>query len=309
MHEGTKTPGYIRDGKFVGDTEDATCPICINPSPPKLVFRRSNRVGIWKCPDCEIMYASPRFSEASLSKIYENEAFVDESFYKDWSYEKWKSENQGRSYVSQKLKIDLIRRFLSKEDKILDSGCGTGLFCLEAAKQGLNVEGIDPSHMLVERGRELFQIPLHQGRLEDFDPGYRYRGIVLWAVLEHVYNPKALVKRCGHLLGKGGYLFIDVPNHEGASNRFKTFLCRKRIKKDDFKHFGFPWHIYAFNKKSLSSLITACGFFPVLFEFWSHLLKDGADGFFAKRMISFINKFGLSDYITLVARKTLENQK
>ena len=132
MREGNESLGYIKDGQFSGEVEDAACPICINPFPPKLVFRRSNGVGIWKCPDCEIMYAAPRFSETSLSKIYENQAFVDESFYKDWSYEKWKEENQGRSYISQKLKIDLIRRFLSKDDRILDTGCGTGLFCLEA---------------------------------------------------------------------------------------------------------------------------------------------------------------------------------
>ncbi len=306
MSRGTETPRYIRSGEFSGEAEDASCPICINPSPPELVFKTSNHIGIWKCPDCEIMYATPRFSEASLSKIYENEAFVDESFYEDWSYEKWKEENKGRSYLSQKLKIELIRRFLSKEDNILDAGCGTGLFCLEASKQGLNVEGIDPSRMLVERGRELFQLPLHHGRLEDYEPDYKYRGIVLWAVLEHVYNLKELVKRCGYLLEKGGYLFIDVPNHEGASNRFKTFLSRKGVKKDDFKHFGFPWHIYAFNKNSLSLLMKTCGFEPVLFEFWSHLLKDGADGFFAKAVISLTNKFGLSDYITLVARKKEE---
>ena len=113
-----------------------------------------------------------------------------------------------------------------------------------------------------------------------------------------------MVKRCGYLLEEGGYLFIDVPNHEGASNRFKTFLYRKGIKKGDFKHFGFPWHIYAFNQKSLSTLMKTCGFEPVLFEFWSHHLKAGADGLLAKAVISLTNKFGLSDYITLVARKT-----
>ena len=301
--KGLETPKSIRSGEFSGEAEEAACPICVNPSPPELVFQNSRHLGIWKCPDCEIMYASPRFSEASLLKIYENEAFVDRSFYEDWSYERWKKENRDRTYVSQRLKIELIGRFLSKEDRILDAGCGTGLFCLEATRQGLDVEGIDPSRMLVEFGRELFQIPLHQGQLEDFDPAYKYRGIVLWAVLEHVYNLKELVIRCGYLLEKGGYLFIDVPNHEGPSNRFKTFLCRNGLKKDDFKHFGFPWHIYSFNRKSLSSLMRACGFEPVLFEYWSHLMKDGATGLFAKAAITLAKKFRLSDYITFVARK------
>jgi len=293
----------ITFSKFTGKLEDASCPTCVNPSSPELVFKTSNNVGIWKCPDCEIMYASPRFSEESLLSIYETEAFLEDSFYRNWSYEKWKKENTQRSYIPQTLKIQLVRRFLSQRDRILDVGCGTGLFCLEASKQNLNVEGLDPSHMLIDLGQRLFEMPLHHSRIEDFDPGYKYKGIVLWAVLEHVYNLKDMIKKCEYLLEEGGYLFIDVPNHEGASNRFKTFLNQKGIKKDDFKHFGFPWHIYSFNKKSLSCLMKACGFEPVLFEFWSHVLKDGANGMMRKIVVWLTQKYEFSDYITLVAKK------
>jgi SAM-dependent methyltransferase len=303
MSENNESARSITSGKFTGKLEDASCPICVNAPSPELVFKTSNNVGIWKCPDCEIMYASPRFAEESLFEIYENEAFIDESFYHNWSYEKWREENTERSYIPQTLKIQLVRKFLSQGDRILDVGCGTGLFCLEAGKQGLNAEGIDPSHQLIELGRRLFEIPLRHGQIEDFDPGYKYKGIVLWAVLEHVYNLKDLIKRCGYLLDDGGYLFIDVPNHEGASNRFKTFLSQKGLKKSDFKHFGFPWHIYSFNKKSLSHLMRACGFEPVLFEFWSHLLKDGASGRMARIAVRLTQKFEFSDYITLVAKK------
>jgi SAM-dependent methyltransferase len=296
-------PKTLRCGEFSGEVEDVNCPICSDPSRSRLVFQQSNGVGIWLCPECEIMYASPRFTEQSLSEIYENEAFVDENFYEDWSYEKWKKENTGRSYIPQRLKVELVSRFLSQEDRILDVGCGTGLFCLEASKQGLSVEGVDPSHMLIDLGRRLFEIPLHHSKIEDFDLGYKYKGIVIWAVLEHVYNLKDLIKRCKYLLDDGGYLFIDVPNHEGASNRFKTFLSRRGLKKSDFKHFGFPWHIYSFNKKSLSHLAKACGFEPVLFEFWSHLRKDGANGIMARIVIWLTQKYEFSDYITMVARK------
>jgi SAM-dependent methyltransferase len=294
---------HITCGEFSGDIETVACPICHSPPAPKMIFKSSNGIGIWLCPKCTIMYASPRFTEKSISLIYESDAFVDPSFYDHWSYEKWKRENKGRSYISQQLKIGLIKRFLKETDRILDVGCGTGLFCLEASKQGLNVEGIDPSKMLIDIGRKTFKIPLHQGLLEEFDPGYKYRGIVVWAVLEHVYDLINLVTRCGYLLEKEGYLFIDVPHYRGISNRFKTLMCRMGFKKNDFKHFGFPWHIYSFSKKSLSSLMRACGFEPILFEFWSHLLKNGADGFFAEMMIALTQKLALSDYITLVAQK------
>jgi len=294
---------YIRYNEFSGRLEDVSCPICIDPPPSKLIFKTSNGVAIWHCSDCEIMYASPRFTKESLLNIYENRAFVDGSFYDEWSYEKWKRENRDRSYVTQKLKLQLLSRFLSEKSRVLDVGCGTGLFCLETSKHGFNVEGIEPSGMLVEMGRKVLNVYLHHGFVEDFDPGYRYNGIVVWDVLEHVHNPVELVKRCNDLMEDGGYLFVQVPNYDGISNRFKTFLCQKRVKRSDFKHFGFPWHVYSFNKRSLARLLMACGFSPYLFESWSHMLKDGAEGFLPRLMISISKRFYLSDYITCVARK------
>lgn len=303
MSQDIESSAPVKCGAFSGVLEEVSCPICDPPPDPRSIFRMSNGVGIWHCPGCGIMYASPRFTQESLLQIYEEDSFIDPSFYDHWSYEKWKRENVNRSYVSQGLKVRLVRRFLGQDERILDVGCGTGLFCVEASRQGLNVEGIDPSKMLIQLGRNTFNIPLHQGLLEDFDPDYRYKGIVIWAVLEHVYDLVGMVRECGRLLDQGGYLFVDVPNHEGISNRFKTFLCGHGLKKDDFKHFGFPWHVYSFNRGSLCSLMNRCGFEPVLFEFWSHLMKDGADGPLARIAINLTQRFEFSDYVTLVARK------
>jgi hypothetical protein len=53
--------------------------------------------------------------------------------------------------------------------------------------------------------------------------------------------------------------------------------------------------------------MNACGFELIVFEFWSHLLKDGKEGVFPKMGISMAQKFGLSDYIVLVAQKKATN--
>jgi len=250
------------------------------------------------------MFASPRFSEESLLEIYETDEFIgDPSFYENWSYEDWKENNVNNTYRAQQIKIKLINKFLSQKDKILDYGCGTGLLCLEASKQGYNIEGIDASSMLTDIGKNILKAPVVNSHIENFDPGYKYKGIVSWAVFEHVYDLKRIINKCNELLESGGYLFVDVPNHQGLSNRYKTFLCQKGMKKCDFKHFGFPWHIYSFNKKSLSMLMKACGFEPILFEFWSHLHKEGAKGIISQKIISLTQKYELSDYITLVAQK------
>jgi hypothetical protein len=47
----------------------------------------------------------------------------------------------------------------------------------------------------------------------------------------------------------------------------------------------------------------ACEFEPVLFEFWSHVLKEGANGIMARIAVWLTQKYEFSDYVTLVAKK------
>ena len=245
---------------FSGELETVACPVCEGPPRPKQIFKTSKGIGFWQCTDCRVMYASPRFTQNSLLDIYEHESFVDQAFYEGWSYEKWKKENRHRSYVTQVLKLGLLANFLTQKDRILDVGCGTGLFLVEAQKQGYQVEGIA---RLVEIGNRVLKVPIQQGLLDAFDPGYKYHGVVVWDVLEHVPDPLIMLRKCKSLLEPGGYIFVQVPNYDGLSNRMKTFMCRKRLRKTGFKHFGFPGHLYSFNRRSLSNLLRAGGFTPL----------------------------------------------
>lgn len=181
---------------------------------------------------CNIQFASPRFNRASLLKIYEDESFADLSFYEGWTYDKWKKENRHRSYITQRLKLKILRRFLNENDRILDIGCGPGLFCLEASREGLRAEGIEPSRMLAEIGWKKLKANVHHTLLEDYEPGYKFSGITVWDVLEHIPNPVEVLTKSHELMEDKGYLFVQVPNYGGISNRFKTFLNRSGIKNN-----------------------------------------------------------------------------
>jgi len=303
----TPQPEKINCGAFSGETEQVTCPVC-QPAPPlpRLVFQKAGRVAIWQCPGCELMYASPRFTEKSLLAIYENPAFINEDdsvLFDNWSYDKWRQSGHS-SFVTSQLKVDLLRQFVKKTERVLDVGCAMGFFCLEASRQGYAAEGLEPSRMLASMARDLIKAPvIHNALIEDFAPGYRYNGIMLWDVLEHVYDPVGLICRCHALTEAGGYLFLQVPNFEGLADRFKTFLCRHHLKKSDFSHFGFPWHVYSFNRVSLTKLLNKAGYEPLRFESWINAVKDGSRNPVARLADALMRQRCLSDYITCVARK------
>ncbi len=292
----------VRFGPFVGDLENAYCPSCGDAAPKSLIYRGNDRIGYYRCKMCSLMFASPRFTEESMLAIYENESFADMAPFRDWSYDRWIA-RADRTYVTTIEKVALVKRFIPGGSRILDVGCAMGLFVLEAGRMGFKAEGIEPSCMLSEVAVNALGVRVENCLIEDFSPPHRFDGIVLWDVLEHLYDPIRVLMKCNDLLCGGGYLFIQVPHSAGLSNMFKALLSRAGLKKSGFKHFGFPWHVYSFDRKSLSVMIGKAGFQPVRFEAWSHLKKEGRSGLVAKVAINIIRRFCLSDYIICVARK------
>jgi 2-polyprenyl-3-methyl-5-hydroxy-6-metoxy-1,4-benzoquinol methylase len=237
-------------------------------------------------------------------EIYESQRFIEECTWDElngWSYEKWKN-SKCRSYVTTSLVTSLVEKFIEKGKRLIDIGSSFGYFVCESRKRGFETEGIEPSQMLANIAKEKLGIQLHNCTVDRFEPSDTFSGIIVWDVLEHLYNPKEMLQHCGRLAKPGAYLFIQVPNYAGISDTFKTLLHRLRLKNNNFKHFGFPWHIYSFNKKSLGLLLEENGFTPLQFESWSHQMKEGKNNVFLAPLQRMIRKFCLSDYIVCVAR-------
>ena len=188
---------YMKFGQFEGVLENTFCCVCENDNLSKLIFKNKEGIGFYKCRNCNLMYASPRFTEESMLKIYKNESFADISVseFDNWSYDRW-SQSRNRSYNIQQMKIMLIKRYLSTGSRALDVGCGTGLFVLEANKNGFLCEGVEPSSRLSKIGKCILTVPIFNMQIEEFNPLYKFSGIIIWDVLEHVYNPIGILKKC-----------------------------------------------------------------------------------------------------------------
>lgn len=296
---------YIEEGPFSGTCEEVTCPLCPSPPIPQLIYKRPNGVGIWQCPDCQIMYASPRFTERSLLDIYESPDFGGGSKfskYKDWNYEEWKNSGD-ETYITSRLKVGKVRQYLSTADKILDVGCGVGLFVREAREQGLYAEGIEPSQRLCDIAKNNIGAEIHNIMIEDFQPPAKFKGVILWDVLEHVYDPVRILEKCSKLTEKGGYLFVSVPNFEGITDRIQVLLHKSGLRKGNYNHFGFPWHIYSFNRESLRILLGKAGYTPLEFVAPSHHIRRGTSNIFSKLMEPIVTGKCLGANITCVAQK------
>jgi len=291
----------IRFGPFTGELEETACRLCGAATLGKLIYKSKEGIGYYRCRSCSLMYASPRFTEESLRNIYETPEFTDLPSFENWSYDNWR-QGRARSYHVERAKVALIARHLPVGARILDVGCGTGLFVLLAGKSGYRCEGVEPSAMLAQVAREKLAVNVVNIPLDDFAPPYKYDGLVIWDVLEHLYDPLSVLKKCAQLMTAGGIIFAQVPHYRGISEVFKTSMCRLGLRRT-YKNFGFPWHLYSFDRTSLTILMNKAGFDLLFFESWSHLLKDGKENLASRLAISLTRRFCLSDYLICAARK------
>ena len=90
--------------------------------------------------------------------------------------------------------------------RLLDVGCGTGVFLEEAQRSGRwEVVGIEPAEKAAAYARKALGVTIHEGRFSDIDlPVNSFDTITMWNVLEHLEYPIADLRRAYQLLRENG---------------------------------------------------------------------------------------------------------
>jgi hypothetical protein len=130
-----------------------------------------------------------------------------------------------------------------KPGRLLDIGAMKGEFLHAARAQGWDAQGIE----FTDQPPNPFGIPVRYGEFLDMDFAPRSIGCVtMWAVLEHVYEPRAYVHRIAELLQDGGSFIGVVTNFNSVHARL--------LRADDY-----PRHLTMFTKHSLALLFREAG--------------------------------------------------
>ena len=286
---------------FVPDDIDVFCPTCGPKEERREVFKRKDGITFYNCINCNIEYASPRLVESSLLNLYEGDGWRDMTYYENWTYQNWKKE-KGKDYFLVQENIKLAKNFLNPGTSILDVGCDIGLTVKALEDCGYYSEGIEVSKVGSKIAKEKTGIKVQNLKLEDYKSDKKFDGVFLLDVLEHLNDPVQVLSQCASNLIQGGYIFLHTPHHRGISTIYKKYLHKKGLK-NDYKHFGFPEHLYAFDKKSLKVMLDKAGFETLHFESWPNQLTRGNINIFNYCIVKLIKIFSLSDYIVCVGKK------
>jgi 2-polyprenyl-3-methyl-5-hydroxy-6-metoxy-1,4-benzoquinol methylase len=150
-------------------------------------------------------------------------------------------------------------RLLGRRGTLLEVGCGTGGVLRGAAAAGWSVQGVEMTAGFVAPGGE---VPIEIAPAESAASlRRRYDAVVLAGVLEHVYDPRALLARCVDALVPGGVLYVDVPNECGPWTRAGNAYMRLRGRDwaVNLSPTFAPFHVVGFCPRSLKAAIAAAG--------------------------------------------------
>ena len=121
----------------------------------------------------------------------------------------------------------LIKHLPLQNAKVLDIGCGGGLFLSLLKRQGAEVTGIELSDSRAQYAKTKHQLEIYKYPIENdfWQKGYagHFDAATLWDVIEHVNYPQQTLQCAANVLKPGGFLLIDTPCRDGFYHRFGEF--------------------------------------------------------------------------------------
>ena len=202
--------------------------------------RDDSNIDILECSVCGLVYLS------SLSHIKEGHYEESGMHSVELKIEKWLQEckeDDNRRYEFVKGKI--------ANKTLLDFGCGAGGFIEIVKLYAKKVSGIELEKALQpsfkKRGLKVFPNILKAQK-----EGLQYDLITAFHVVEHLQNPKRVLKELSKLLNEEGEMIIEVPNSDD--------VLLTLYENNGFQNFSY-WsqHLFLFNEKTMTELVKQAG--------------------------------------------------
>ena len=245
------------------DFETSNCTLC-GARAASLVYRNCRdrrhwlpgRFDLVRCCGCGLVRTDPRPSVGSIAEFYPP------------SYVSFAAEvprpSAWYAVLRSIVRLPFVLRYGSADpwfrpssdaNRLLDVGCGTGIYLQAMANLGWSVRGIEPdAGAAAQAAGRLGVHPdrIFVGRVEDADFLPETFDLVTMAhVLEHLHDPRGALERIHRWLRPGGMVRLWLPNFDSIESRVFRQLW-----------FGLdvPRHLYHFGPRTIRAILESADF-------------------------------------------------
>jgi len=269
-----------------------TCRICNSPNIAYLcdTYNEHSKTTIlshYKCIECGSVFVGNNVDSEELDIAYST---LDSK-----RFEEIEATNRKKMITA----INHLKALIRESNSIIDIGTGNGLFIKLLHRAGFNnvfaheIQDVDLSK-INSIVRQIYQ---------DHDystiPSNTFEAVTLLDVMEHVIDPKYLIKSCGRILKTNGIIYFHTPVVT-KTDRIMHFLQKFPI----LKKIGVIWqrgrtsifHLENYTPKSLILLLKEAGFCDIKIE-----IKNELSWPIIKYVRTYLlGKQGLQSFIALI---------
>ena|SRR5882762_852422 len=261
-----------------------TCVMCSREGLPAYSGLRDHTfgaVGVWnyrECRRCGLLWLSPRPFPRDIGRFYttylthqaKRDHLVARRLNDKFKLALW-AQALGRpalapnwcwAKIAQILSLDPFCREIGsmgtmylggvKPGRVLDVGCGNGLFLELMRSAGWDIAGLEPDPKAAKLAAERLGTNIHTGELnhESYEP-CSFDAVTLHHVIEHVFDPIELMAACRRILKPGGQVVLITPNLSSAGHKWF---------KENWRGLEPPRHLHLFSPKALAAGAEMAGF-------------------------------------------------
>jgi SAM-dependent methyltransferase len=228
------------------------CPIC-NSSNRKTIGKRGGRAHrtglgvettVVRCLDCTLLYTYPTL-------LPEGNPYNDTSFEDYFLHHADEDKVKAGENIAQR-----AEEFTGSPGHVLEVGCGGGGMLQGFLNRGWQATGVEMTDAYAQvaeaRGLNIIRKPIEQANLtEKFDL------VILPAIIEHLYEPVEMLKKCVEAVRPGGFVHIEAPNESSLALTAGNLYYRLRGRDWTINLSPtFPsFHVVGFNPKSMKRLV------------------------------------------------------
>jgi SAM-dependent methyltransferase len=220
--------------------EPRRCLVCDGASFERL-FRRDGK-WFWLCRACELVFVHDIYPEFALDTDHLDGSYVFDAL-------EVAGPKKQRKFDEFLAPLACYR----SAGRLLEIGCGQGLFLARARELGWSVQGVELLPPVAERARER-GLAIFTGELGAAAfPDAHFDVVVLREVIEHIVDPRALLAEVKRVLRPGGAVSMGTGNAH-------SWAARLRGARWHYYRFGGHMHIRFYSPRTAASLARASGF-------------------------------------------------